>query len=195
MRHKPLSVKCSILWENCFYKFYSVYKVSMYNLTFAIVVYTFIYVFAKPHKSYVVLVFVSLLQFTPTMLFADELCNWLCWHSSYREKSQDLVEYFEWPHLINEIDSTHYDDVTWTSYSLKSPIIDCLFNRLYGPTSKKHPHYWPFVRGIHRWPVNSPHKGPVTPKKASMWRRHHDNDRQRNHTKHVVLCGRHCACW
>ena len=20
-------------------------------------------------------------------------------------------------------------------------------------------HYWPFVRGIHRWPVNSPHKG------------------------------------
>ena len=22
------------------------------------------------------------------------------------------------------------------------------------------PHYWPFVRGIHRSPVNSPHKGP-----------------------------------
>ena len=22
--------------------------------------------------------------------------------------------------------------------------------------------YWPFVRGIHRWPVNSPHKRPVT---------------------------------
>ena len=21
------------------------------------------------------------------------------------------------------------------------------------------PRYWPFVRGIHRWPVNSPHKG------------------------------------
>ena len=24
---------------------------------------------------------------------------------------------------------------------------------------EKNPHYWPFVRGIHRWPVNSPHKG------------------------------------
>ena len=24
------------------------------------------------------------------------------------------------------------------------------------------PRYWPFVRGIHRSPVNSPHKGPVT---------------------------------
>ena len=25
---------------------------------------------------------------------------------------------------------------------------------------KHFPRYWPFVRGIHRWPVNSPHKGP-----------------------------------
>ena len=24
---------------------------------------------------------------------------------------------------------------------------------------KHFPHYWPFVRGIHRWPMNSPHKG------------------------------------
>ena len=27
---------------------------------------------------------------------------------------------------------------------------------------KHFPRYWPFVRGIHRSPVNSPHKGPVT---------------------------------
>ena len=30
-----------------------------------------------------------------------------------------------------------------------------------------------FVREIHRWPVNSPHKGPVT-RKISIWWRHHD---------------------
>ena len=43
----------------------------------------------------------------------------------------------------------------------------CLFNSLCRPTSKKHQilHCWPFVRGIHRWPVNSPHKGPVMRKK------------------------------
>ena len=35
------------------------------------------------------------------------------------------------------------------------------------------PHQWPFVRGIHRWPVNSPHKGPVTRKKAPICSRHH----------------------
>ena len=34
-----------------------------------------------------------------------------------------------------------------------------------------------FVRGIHRWPVNSPHKGPVTWKNVSIWwRRHADAD-------------------
>ena len=44
----------------------------------------------------------------------------------------------------------------------------CLFGSLCIPTSKKHQslHYWSFVRGIHRWPVNSPHKGPVSRKKS-----------------------------
>ena len=28
----------------------------------------------------------------------------------------------------------------------------------------KAPRHWRFVRGIHRWPVDSPHKGPVTRK-------------------------------
>ena len=31
-----------------------------------------------------------------------------------------------------------------------------------------------FVRGIHRWPVNSPHKGPVRGENVSIWWRHHD---------------------
>ena len=29
---------------------------------------------------------------------------------------------------------------------------------------KHYPRYWPFVQGIHQWPVNSPHKWPVTRK-------------------------------
>ena len=31
-----------------------------------------------------------------------------------------------------------------------------------------------FVRGIHRWPVNSAHEGPVTWKMVLFWWRHHD---------------------
>ena len=30
-----------------------------------------------------------------------------------------------------------------------------------------------FVRGIHRWPVNSPHKWPVIAENVSIWWRHH----------------------
>ena len=43
----------------------------------------------------------------------------------------------------------------------------CLFSRLFRLTSNKtskSPLHWPFVRGIHRSSVESPHKGAVTPK-------------------------------
>ena len=45
--------------------------------------------------------------------------------------------------------------------------LDFLLNSLYRLASKKHQslHYWSSVRGIHQWPVNSLHKGPVTQKK------------------------------
>ena len=42
--------------------------------------------------------------------------------------------------------------------------LGCLLNRLFRRRSKKHlsSASLAFVREIHRWPVNSPHKGPVT---------------------------------
>ena len=41
--------------------------------------------------------------------------------------------------------------------------LDCLLKRLFRCTSKYQSAAWlAFVRGIHRWPVESPHKGPVT---------------------------------
>ena len=46
----------------------------------------------------------------------------------------------------------------------------CLLNRLSRRRSKKtsKPRHWPFCGGIHRWPVNSPHKWPVTRKMFSF---------------------------
>ena len=43
---------------------------------------------------------------------------------------------------------------------------ECLLNRFSGADQRKHQSSasLAFVRGIHRWPVNSPHKGPVTRK-------------------------------
>ena len=41
--------------------------------------------------------------------------------------------------------------------------LDCLLKHLFRCTSKYQSAAWlAFVRGIHRWPVESPHKGPVT---------------------------------
>ena len=42
--------------------------------------------------------------------------------------------------------------------------LDCLLSRMFRCRSKKTSVSLAFVRGIHRWPVNSPHKGPVTRK-------------------------------
>ena len=47
----------------------------------------------------------------------------------------------------------------------------------------KAPRYWPFVRGIHRWPVNSPHKGPETRKKLPL-----DDVIMTSHESWDVLC-------
>ena len=44
--------------------------------------------------------------------------------------------------------------------------LDCLLNRLFRRRLKKHQSSTSLapLRGIHRWPVDSPHKGPVTRK-------------------------------
>ena len=52
---------------------------------------------------------------------------------------------------------------------------DCLLNRLFRYRSKKHQSSAPlnFVSGIHRWPMKSLHKGPVTQNKfPNIWRHH-----------------------
>ena len=68
----------------------------------------------------------------------------------------------------------HYDDVTWTPYSIKSPAIRLLFNSVCEPTSKKHqsPHFRPLSGEFagDRW---SPGRRVHNEEKASIWWRHH----------------------
>ena len=56
----------------------------------------------------------------------------------------------------------------------------CLPSRLFRRTSKEHQisALLAFLRGIHRWPVNSPHKRPVTNKMFFIWWRHHEESSQ-----------------
>ena len=57
---------------------------------------------------------------------------------------------------------THYDDDTWPSCSLKSPVIRCFLNSLCGHTPKKTSTSALMALYEGNSPVNSPHKGPVT---------------------------------
>ena len=58
----------------------------------------------------------------------------------------------------------HYSDVIKGAMTSHHPH-DCLLNRLFRRRTTNTPKLYTslaFVRGIHRWPVNSPHKWPVT---------------------------------
>ena len=74
----------------------------------------------------------------------------------------ELRQLLEWRHNERDGVSNHQ-------------LLDCLLNRLFRRRSKKTSklRVTGFVRRIHRWPVNSPHKGPVTRKcvylKTSSW--------------------------
>ena len=46
-------------------------------------------------------------------------------------------------------------EVSCSFYTVEPPYQDDIIKW------KLFPRYWPFVQGIHRSPVNSPHKGPV----------------------------------
>ena len=60
----------------------------------------------------------------------------------------------------------HYSDITWASWQLKSSAIRWLVHQLVRSKVKGNigaPHYWIFVKEIHRSDVVSPHKRPVMP--------------------------------
>ena len=61
----------------------------------------------------------------------------------------------------------HYGDVIMTAMASQIASLTMVYSTVYSGADKRNikvPSYWPFVRGIYRRPVNSPHKGPVTRK-------------------------------
>ena len=60
---------------------------------------------------------------------------------------------------------THYSDVIMSAMASHITSLTIVYSTVYsGADQRKHPSSasLAIVRGIHRWPVNSPHKGPVT---------------------------------
>ena len=62
---------------------------------------------------------------------------------------------------------THYHDVIMGEIASQITSLAIVYSAVYSGVDQRKHHSsasLAFVRGIHRWPVNSPHKGPVTRK-------------------------------
>ena len=70
----------------------------------------------------------------------------------------------------------HYSDVIMSTMASQITSRTNVYSTVYsGADQRKHQNSASLavVWGIHRWPVNFPHKGPVTRKNVSFWGRHH----------------------
>ena len=84
------------------------------------------------------------------------------------------------PHMARDfvemVDQSHYSDVIMGTMASQITSLTIVYSTVYsGTDQRKHQSSVSlvFVRRIHRWPVNSPHKGPVTREMFSIWWRHH----------------------
>ena len=94
----------------------------------------------------------------------------------------------------------HYNDVTMSAMASQITSLTILYSVVYSNgDQRKHQSSasLAFVRGIHRWPVNSPHKWPVTRKcfhlMTSSWLQVHAhtpiyNDRTENGLARLLIC-------
>ena len=79
-----------------------------------------------------------------------------------RQGHQQTHSWISWAHIY------HYSDVIMGMMAAQITSLSIVYSTLCsGADPRKHQSsaLLAFVRGIHRWPVNSPHKGPVSWKK------------------------------
>ena len=80
-----------------------------------------------------------------------------------------------WKRLMQSLMLLHYNDIIMGAIASQITSLMIVYSIAYSDADqRKHQSSasLAFVRGIHRGPVNSPHKRPVT-RKCSIWWRHH----------------------
>ena len=84
----------------------------------------------------------------------------------YIETQQQTLSFGEMASNLCEL-SSHYDDVIVVTMASQITSLTIVYSTVcQGADQRKHQSSTSlaFVRGIHRWPMNAPHKGPVTRK-------------------------------
>ena len=86
-----------------------------------------------------------------------------CWGKQLFRPSNPMKSVIHWSRVTH----MHYGDVIMSAMASQITSITSVYSNVYsGADQRKHQSsaLLAFVRGIHRWSVNSPHKGPVTRK-------------------------------
>ena len=81
----------------------------------------------------------------------------------------------------------HYSDVIMGAMASQITSLTIACSTVYSGTDQRNHQSsasLAFVRGIHRWPVNSPHKWPVTENVSIGWRHHVDDTREQGICSH-----------
>ena len=96
--------------------------------------------------------------------------GWLIELRAARDQGVAGWKYQIWQYITvvkGSFGEKNYNDVIMNMMASQiTGVFDCLLNHWFGADQRKHQSSasLAFVMGIHRWPVNSPNKGPVTRK-------------------------------
>ena len=95
------------------------------------------------------------------------LAPWTLLSGTFSSGLNDPVIMWSLRYVCTCFSVQHYNDVIMNSLASQITSLTIVYSTIYsGPDQRKHQSsaWLAFVRGIHQWPVNSPHKGPVTRK-------------------------------
>ena len=148
-----------------------------YSVWYAYISVIGILFFSKSFKKFTAIWHILLLNILQTRIelssiflrcnpYSFQLGSGNCWFTHHL----DCLVIFEIVHhCLNRFSyqQNHYSDVMMSAIASQITCLTIVYLTVYsGAAQRKHQSSasLAFVRGIHRWPVNSPHKGPVTRK-------------------------------
>ena len=111
--------------------------------------------------------------FIPFILFVQNGClpkpeykfraNMLHVDHTFWNRVAILIKIVYWNIWCRSASRTHYNDIIMSAMASQITNLTIVHSSVYSGAEKNQSSAsLAFVRGIHRWPVNSPHKGPVT---------------------------------
>ena len=116
------------------------------------------------------------------------------WDTLDWPQPQMMLRSMPWRELQHHL---HYSDVIMSAMAPQITVSIVYSTACSGADQRKHQSSAPlaFVRGIHRWPMNFPHKGPVTRKtfSNSIWWRLHVYISLASGYKHMHICHQHAT--